>query len=172
MGDRAPAPDEPTAADGQDRTPRSDAALDPESLAWRRSYDRRSIEEYARAVAEERERLLAEVAVAEERIAAAKRAIAEREASDERVMAGVVAAAQAEIERIEDERDDAVHAIEVEAEREAVRLLDEARAAAAAIDESLVSVRWRLEAGKFGAVVGSAGTAEAAVLSEEEEDGD
>jgi flagellar biosynthesis chaperone FliJ len=116
-------------------------SFDLETLGWRRTYERSAIEKFALDIEAERDRLEAAIDDAEQRIEEAQSALDERRAAMEQSISELMGAARQELDRLEAERDAAVAAIHAEAEREAERLLDAARRAAASVEEARRALR-------------------------------
>lgn len=148
MSDRPESSGNEPADSSADRPGTGGSAVDPldlEALGWRRTYERSAIEKFALEVDAERDRLRAAIDDAERRLTEAREAARESESSADRVIAELVAAARRELARIETERDEAVAAIGLEAEREAERILDEARRAAAVARDAVAALQPRRE---------------------------
>jgi hypothetical protein len=114
-------------------SPPSLPALDLDGLEWQRTYERTAIDDYVVEVRTERARLLAEIADAERRTAAARERTAARRAAGDGELSALVLEAKAELDRIDREHQEAVAAIRADAEREATRLVQEANAQVVAL---------------------------------------
>lgn len=120
---------------------------DLDEVRWELAYDRASIDRFAAQVEAERRRLLAEIEAAEARVSIAKSGIAARQAEERVELGSLVLLAQAELAQIEREHHEIVSAIRAAADVEVNRVLDAARAEAAAVRDAAAAMEAVLNGG-------------------------
>jgi hypothetical protein len=115
-----------------------------EGVSWRPSYDRESVDRYLAEVEAEKERLLAEIAAAEERAEAAearcRTGAAEQSTERDALLGTLMMAARAEVDRVDAEHRAVISAIHALAEEEASRIRVQAEADAAAVRDVVASL--------------------------------